>query len=391
VFAYLDCFSGVSGDKFLGALVGAGVSVDDLRERLAGLGLPGWTIEASAVRRAGLAGTLVTVGVEDNQPSRTWHDIGALIAGSSLEDAVKRRSLAAFGALAEAEAKAHGVPVADVHFHEIGAVDSIVDIVGTAIGLELLGIDTIWSSSVCVGFGTVPTQHGVLPVPAPATAELLRGIPTYAGDAEGEMTTPTGAALLKAFVDRFAPMPPGTTIAEGWGAGSRQAPVANLLRLSVVRDVETSSPLEQVAVLETTIDHVTGEHLAASVDILIGLGALDAWTRPVHMKKSRLGAELTVIARLADAERLSDAVMLHTGTLGVRRTLTWRAVADRELLTVSTSFGDVRVKVSGVGEGRRVRPENDDVVAIARATGKPVDAVARLLTAEATDALRKRD
>lgn len=390
MFAYLDCFSGVSGDKFLGALVDAGVRVDDLRERLACLDLPGWTIGASPASRAGLAGTLVSVRAEAGQPSRTWRDIEAMIAGSGLEDAVRGRALAAFGVLAEAEAKAHGVAVDDVHFHEVGAVDSIIDIVGTAIGLELLGIDRIWASPVCVGFGTVRTRHGVLPVPAPATAELLRGFPTYGGQVEDEMTTPTGAALIKAFVDRFAPMPPGTTVAEGWGAGSRQTPVANLLRLTLAEDVETTSPLEQVAVLETTVDHITAEHLAAAVDILLDLGALDAWTRPVHMKKNRLGAELTVIARLADAERLSGAVMLQTGTLGVRRTVTWRAVAERELLTVTTSFGDVRVKVSGEGEGRRVRPENDDVVAIARATGKPVDAVARLLTAEAVEVLRER-
>jgi uncharacterized protein (TIGR00299 family) protein len=391
MFAYLDCFSGVSGDKFLGALVGAGVSIDDLRDRLGALDLPGWSIVASPVRRAGLTGTLVTVDVEAEQPSRTWRCIEAMIDDSRLDEPVKRRALAAFGALAGAEAKAHGVPVADVHFHEVGAVDSIIDIVGTAIGLELLGVDTIWASPVCVGFGTVRTRHGLLPVPAPATAELLRGIPTYAGDVEAEMTTPTGAALLKALVGRFAPMPPGTATAEGWGAGSRETAVANLLRLTVAADVETTSPLQQVAVLETTVDHITAEHLAASLDILLDMGALDAWTAPVHMKKGRLGSALTVIARLADAERLSDAIMLHTGTLGVRRTPTWRAVAPREQLTVTTSLGDIRVKVSGEGEGRRVRPENDDVVAIARATGRPVDAVARLLAAEAAEVLRERD
>lgn len=391
MFAYLDCFSGVSGDKFLGALVGAGLSLDDLRDRLGALGLPGWTIESSPVRRAGLAGTLVTVGVAADPPSRTWRGIESMIEDSGLDDAVQRRALAAFGVLAEAEARAHGVALADVHFHEVGAVDSIVDIVGAAIGLELLGIDHLWASPVCVGFGTVQTQHGLLPVPAPATAELLRGIPTYAGEVEAEMTTPTGAALLRAFVDRFAPMPPGTAVAEGWGAGSRALPIANLLRLTLMEQVETGSPLSQVAVLETTVDHITAEHLAATVDILLDLGALDAWTRPLHMKKGRLGAELTVIADAADAQRLSDAVMLHTGTLGVRRTLTWRAVADREQLTVTTSLGDVRVKVSGQGEGRRVRPENDDVVAVARATGKPVDVVARLLAAEAAESLRERD
>ena len=391
MFAYLDCFSGASGDKFLGALVGAGLCLDDLRDGLAGLGLAGWTLVAEPVRRAGLAGCLVTVGVEADPPSRTWRDIEVLISDSALSEAVKRRALAAFRVLAEAEAKAHGVPVADVHFHEVGAVDSIVDIVGCAIGLELLGVDQVWSSPVRLGYGTVLTRHGVLPVPAPATAELLRGIPTYAGDVEGELTTPTGAALLRAFVDRFAPMPPGTAIAEGWGAGSRDYPVANLLRLTLVEGVETAAPLEEVAVLETTVDHITPEHLAAAVDILVDLGALDAWTRAVNMKKHRLGAALTVIARPADAERLSDAVMLHTGTLGVRRTMTWRAVAPREQLTVTTSLGDVRVKVSGEGDGLRVRPENDDVVVIARATGRPVDAVARLLAAEALGALRERD
>jgi uncharacterized protein (TIGR00299 family) protein len=390
VFAYLDCFSGVSGDKFLGALVGAGVSTDDLRDGLAALGLPGWTLSAEPVRRAGLAGTLVTVGVSDDQPSRAWRDIEALIAGSSLGDAVKDRALAAFRVLAEAEAEAHGVPVADVHFHEVGAVDSIVDIVGTAIGLELLGVDRIWASPVCVGYGTVRTQHGLLPIPAPATASLLRGFPTYAGEVEAEMTTPTGAALLHAFVDRFSPMPPGTVVAEGWGAGSREHPVANLLRLTLLEGVETEAPLQEVAVLETTVDHVTPEHLAAALDILLDLGALDAWTSAVNMKKGRLGAALTVIAQSADAERLSGAVMLHTGTLGVRRTMTWRAVAPREQTTVATSLGEVRVKVSGEGEGRRVRPENDDVVAIARATGRPVDAVARQLTAEAERALSER-
>ena len=388
MFAYLDCFSGVSGDKFLGALVDAGLSVDALRDGLQALGLPGWTIAAQPVRRAGLAGTLVTVGVEADPPSRKWSGIQALIADSALRDAVKTRALAAFGVLAQAEAKAHGVPVADVHFHEVGAVDSIVDIVGVAIGLELLGIGRIWASPVRLGHGTVLTQHGILPVPAPATAELLRGVPTYAGDVEGEMTTPTGAALLRAFVDAFAPMPPGVAVAQGWGAGSREYPVANLLRLTLIDGVETGAPLQEVAVLETTVDHITPEHLAATVDILLDLGALDAWTRSVNMKKGRLGAALTVIVRTMDAERLSDAVIAHTGTLGVRRTLTWRAVAPREQLTMTTSLGDIRVKISGEGDARRVRPENDDVVAIARATGRPVDAVARLLAAEATEALR---
>jgi uncharacterized protein (TIGR00299 family) protein len=384
MFAYLDCFSGVSGDKFLGALVGAGLSVETLRERLAGLDLPGWALGAEQVTRSGLSGTLVTVLAEPGQPSRDWAAIRALIDGSRLEPAVRDSALRTFALLAQAEADAHGVEVERVHFHEVGAVDSIVDIVGAAIGMRELGIEELWASPVRVGHGTVLTSHGELPVPAPATARLLHGVPIYAGDQPGEMTTPTGAALLAAFVTRYAPMPPMRTTADGYGAGSREVPgVPNVLRLSLGERELGGGDLHEVALLETAVDHITPEHLAAAIELLLEDGALDAFAEPVSMKKGRLGSAVTVIAEPHDAERLTAALMLHTGTLGVRRALTWRSVAPRRSATMETSLGAVRVKVGGEGASLRVRPENDDVVRIARETGLPVDVVARKLAGEA--------
>ncbi len=328
--------------------------------------------------------------VEDGQPSRDWRTIRSLIEASALSEPEKDGALRAFAALAEAEAGVHGVSVEDVHFHEVGAVDSIVDIVGTAIGLVALGVDELWSTPVRLGAGLVMTSHGMLPVPAPATAVLARGLPVYAGELEGEMTTPTGAALVRAFVTRFAPMPPVRTVAEGWGAGSRELAIPNLLRLTLAQEELGGGRLSEVVVLETAIDHVTPELLAATIDLLLEAGALDAWAEPVAMKKGRLGSAVTVLAHASEARRLSDVLMLHTGTLGVRRSFTWRDVAPRRIETVDTSLGTIRVKVQGEGASLRVRPENDDVVRIARETGLPLDKVARTLTDDAEARLSGR-
>ncbi len=383
MFAYLDCGAGISGDMFLGALVGAGLDADVLRDRLSALGLPGYSIAVTEVRRAGLTGTKVDVLVEMGQPSRDWRAIRALIEGSALADPVKAEALAAFQRLARAEAAVHGVPVDAVHFHEVGAVDSIVDIVGAAIGLHELGIDELWSSPVRLGSGTVMTSHGELPVPAPATARVLMGLPVFAGDLPGELTTPTGAVLVAEFATRFAPMPPMRVLSEGWGAGTRDHAIPNLARLSVGELELGGGGLTEVVLLQSVIDNATPELLAAALDIALEQGALDAWGEPVSMKKGRLGTEVTVLTRVEDAARLTELLMLHTGTLGVRRTMAWRQVAPRRIETIETSLGRVRVKVQGSGPSVRVRPENDDVVAIARESGIPLDRVARILTTEA--------
>jgi len=386
MFAYLDCGAGISGDMFLGALVGAGLDPDALREGLRALDLPGYTIEVSEVRRAGMPGTKVDVIVEAGQPSRDYRKIRSLIEDSTLEEPVKHAALAAFLRLAKAEAMVHGVEPDRVHFHEVGAVDSIVDIVGAAIGLHELGIDDLWCSPIRVGHGTVMTSHGELPIPAPATAKVLLGLPVFAGEVAGEHTTPTGATLVAEFASRFAPMPPMRVTAEGWGAGSRDGAIPNLARLSV-GELEMGGGLEEVALLESVIDNVTPELLAATIDIALSEGALDAWADPVSMKKGRLGTEVSVLARVSDATRLTELLMLHTGTLGVRRTLTWRQTAPRRTETIETSLGSVRVKVQGSGPSLRVRPENDDVIAIARTRGLPLDRTARILTDEAEAAL----
>lgn len=390
MFAFLDCFSGVSGDKFLGALVGAGLDPEVLRAGLEPLGLGGYVIEVNETQRAGMAGIKVDVVVADGQRPRDWAAIRALIGDSALPTGVKERALDAFGRLAAAEAAAHGVPLDAVHFHEVGAVDSIVDIVGAAVGMVELGIDEMWATPVRLGHGTVSTSHGMLPIPAPATAELLRGVPVYAGELEGEMTTPTGAALLRAFVTRYAPMPPMMVAREGWGAGARELAIPNLLRLALGTPELGGGGLTEVAVLETAVDHVTPELLAATLEIALAEGALDAWAEPLSMKKGRTGTEVTLLARVEDSARLTDLLMLHTGTLGVRRTLTWRQIDVRHIETVATSLGTVRVKVQGVGPSARIRPENDDVVAIARATGLALDRVVRTLTEEAETVLRER-
>jgi uncharacterized protein (TIGR00299 family) protein len=374
VFAYLDCSSGASGDKFLGALVGAGLSPDVLREQLSVLSLGGYTIKVHEVHSAGLAGTKVDVLVTADQPSRDWQTIRGLISGSRLDPRVKATALGAFEHLAYAEAAAHGTDVERVHFHEVGAVDSIVDIVGTAIGVHALHIDEMWSSPVRLGRGKVSTSHGELPVPAPATSRLLAGVPVYAGELEGEMTTPTGAALLRTLVTRYAAMPPMRILGEGWGAGTRELPIPNLLRLMVGPLEMGGGGLVEIAVLESLIDNATPELLA---------GALDAWSEPVSMKKKRLGAEVTLLAHPEDSARLTQLLMRHTGTLGVRRRMEWRQISPRRVETVTTSLGPVRVKVQGEGPTLRARPENDDVIAITRSTGLPLDRVARILTDEA--------
>jgi uncharacterized protein (TIGR00299 family) protein len=388
VFGHLDCASGISGDKFLGALIDAGVSPDSLRERLSVLPLSGWALETERVTRGGLAGTLVSVAVEEDQRSRDWAAIRGMLEGARLDARVRDDALRTFALLADAEAAAHGVEAEDVHFHEVGAVDSIIDIVGVAIGIAELGLEELWATPVRLGHGTVVTAHGELVVPAPATSRLMRGVPVYAGEAPGEMTTPTGAALLRAHVTRYAPLPPMTVTAEGWGAGSRDVEgVPNVARLLIGEREMGGGDLEEVVVLETAVDHISPEHLAAALDVLLAEGALDAWATPVTMKKRRLGSEVTVLAAPHDAERLSQALMRHTGTLGVRWALTWRSVAPRDSRTVETTSGPLRVKVAGTGAALRVRPENDDVVRIARETGEPVDVAARRLAAEAELAL----
>lgn len=399
MIAYLDCSSGISGDKFLAALLDAGAADESftpahLQTTLASLGLVGVTVSADRVVRGGISGLHLNLPAEQDAPHRHWGDIRTMLEGSSLPSAARDRALRAFEAIAAAEGRVHGVSAEAVHFHEVGAADSIADIVGVSLGLELLGVERLVCSVVAVGSGvTGRTAHGILPVPAPATLELLAGAPIEAGAATGELTTPTGAALVRVNVDEFGPMPPMVTARIGYGAGTRETPgMPNVARIAIghaLRDASTPDEapdtLEPVVLLETTLDHIAPEQVAFAAEELRGAGALDVWQTPAAMKKGRLGIELVVLVHPQDAERLSVAMHELTGSLGVRRTRLARSVLEREIVSAQGPWGEFRVKVSGQGDSRRVRPEHDDIARIARTTGMPYGEVARRLGESAAE------
>ncbi len=359
---YFDCFSGISGDMVLGALVDAGVPVEVLRGELAKLELPGYRLTAEQVRRAGIAATQVQVALEQQeQPARRLADIGNLITGSSLAPPVKQKSLAVFRRLAEAEAKVHGATPEEVHFHEVGAVDAIVDIVGAVIGLEQLGATEIIASPVNVGSGSVHTSHGRLPVPAPATAELLTGIPLYSSSVTLELATPTGAALISTLASSFGPLPMMTVSRVAHGAGGRDIPgQPNVLRLllgaSAFHGGEDASVL-----IETNIDDMNPQVYEHLIERLLQAGAQDAFLTPVIMKKGRPGVLLSVLTDPARSEAAAELIFRETTSIGLRLQQVSRRKLEREVREVATRYGAVRVKVSRRGdEVLTATPEYED-------------------------------
>lgn len=386
MIAYLDCSTGVSGDKLLGALVHAGFDVGRLRDALASMGLE--RVEVAAVERvsSGVAGSGITVA-EPGAPRRHWRELRGLLACADVPEPVREHALAALGALAEAEAEVHGVAVDDVHFHEIGAADTIADVLGVALGLHDLGITGLVASPVAVGDGTVVTEHGELPVPAPATALLLRGMRVVPGQASGELTTPTGAAVLSTFATGFGLMPPMTLRRIGVGVGTRDIGMPNVCRL-LVGEAETPAPgLDQVVLLESNIDHLTPEELAVAAERLRDAGSLDVWQTSIVMKKGRAGTLLGVLAPAADAPRLAERIIAETGTLGVRMIAAERRLVDRDVAEIATSLGIARFKTACLpGTGRVLRVESDDAARIASERGMPVAEAAAALEAEASRA-----
>ena len=386
MIAYLDCSTGVSGDKLLGALVHAGFDVGRLRDALASMGLE--RVEVAAVERvsSGVAGSGITVA-EPGAPRRHWRELRGLLACADVPEPVREHALAALGALAEAEAEVHGVAVDDVHFHEIGAADTIADVLGVALGLHDLGITGLVASPVAVGDGTVVTEHGELPVPAPATALLLRGMRVVPGQASGELTTPTGAAVLATFATGFGLMPPMTLRRIGVGVGTRDIGMPNVCRL-LVGEAETPAPgLDQVVLLESNIDHLTPEELAVAAERLRDAGSLDVWQTSIVMKKGRAGTLLGVLAPAADAPRLAERIIAETGTLGVRMIAAERRLVDRDVAEIATSLGIARFKTACLpGTGRVLRVESDDAARIASERGMPVAEAAAALEAEASRA-----
>jgi pyridinium-3,5-bisthiocarboxylic acid mononucleotide nickel chelatase len=373
--AYFDCASGASGDMILGALVDAGCPVDRLEAVLASLGVDGWSLEPQAVERAGLRGTHLVVRTD---PARRFHTLGDMlrpIARSTLSDSVKSRAEAVLRRLAEAEARVHRVPVDEVHFHEVGALDTLVDVVGSVAGLEALGVERVHVSPLPIGGGTIRTSHGRLPVPAPATAEMLRGFPVYDNGIASELVTPTGAALLTT-LGTPARLPTITLERIGWGAGTKELPIPNLLRVLVGEATSAdagSGDVETLVSVETTIDDMSPQLYEPLVERLLAAGALDVYLTPVIMKRSRPGTVLAALATPALADRLAEVLFRETTTIGVRWSEVRRRRLPRELVRLPTAFGPVTFKVSSLG-GRvvTVTPEFEEVRRLADTAGRPV-------------------
>jgi uncharacterized protein (TIGR00299 family) protein len=376
--AWFDCFSGVSGDMCLGALVGAGWPAAELEALPARLGLEGATVSVGRARRGALEATRVEVRAGGRQPHRHLRHIEAILDGADLPPAVRDRARAVFRRLAEAEAEVHGTTVETVHFHEVGAVDAILDVVGTVLGLHALGVERVGASALRLGGGTVDCDHGRMPVPAPATALLVRGVPLAATDVMHELVTPTGAALLVTLVDGWGAMPSMTLESVGLGAGGRDlAEQPNVLRVMLGRTAGVTLPRRAVAVLETALDDESPQVVGALVPRLLAAGALDAMVVPTVMKKGRPGMWLVVVAEPASVDALARLVLAETGTLGVRVRHDERIELERRPEQVDTPFGLVALKVATLPDGgERAVPEFESVRAAAERAGRPVREVA---------------
>ena len=408
--AYLDCFSGISGDMFLGAVVDAGVPFELLQQTVSALNVDA-VLELSRVDRNGISSTKVDVLVggkkdlpreefwaeqlappprREPQPKAKHHQehghhlsqILAAIAEAPISDAAKRTACAIFTALGEAEAKVHDMPVDKVHFHEVGAADAIVDIVCAAVGAEALGVERFLASPLNVGGGTVKCDHGVLPVPAPATLELLKGVPLYSGEIQKELVTPTGAAIVRILASGFGPQPAMTTETIGYGAGARDlAGHSNVLRLVVGETTEPSAQEpqgdeEEIVVLEANLDDLSPQIIGYTVDRMVAAGALDVFTAAVQMKKSRPGTLVTVLARPQDEGALRGILLEETSTLGVRSRRERRQVLARRHEPVQTPWGEVRIKIgSSGGADLKAAPEYEDCRRIAAERSLPLKTV----------------
>ncbi len=365
---YLDAFSGISGDMTVGALVDAGADSATLVRALEGLGT-GAKFQIEKVSRCGIAASKFNVTGGKAAGHRHLNDILELIGKSALADRVKQNATAVFQRLGEAEAKVHDIPLAKVYFHEVGAVDSICDIVGACAGFDLLGVSAIYSSPLNVGSGTVKTEHGVLPVPAPATAELLLGKPVYARGPSFELTTPTGAAIAATLAAEFGPLPAMEITATGYGAGDKDFPEhANVLRV-LLGESSTVEEALSVAVLEANIDDSTPQVLGYAMERLLEAGALDVTLEYVLMKKNRPGTLIRVIAKPEDRERLAQLMFAETTTLGLRIYSAERRVKERHTVEVETQHGSVRIKIAGDGS---FAPEYEDCRRLAHASGVPL-------------------
>lgn len=404
--AYFDCPSGAAGDMILGALVDAGLPFEALERGLAALHLPGWSLERREVMKGMFRATKVEVHIHDHDhhhdhdhahphdhhhdhphghhhhPDRNLADILALIAASDLPAPVKANATRVFTRLGEAEARVHGTTVDQVHFHEVGAVDAIIDVTGACLGFHLLGIERVHCSALPIGGGFVTGAHGRIPVPAPATAELLKGFPMVDTGVHRELVTPTGAAILSTFAESPGAMPAMTLRAVGHGAGTMELETPNIVRL-LLGDAEGPGARDRVMQVETTVDDMSPQLWEGAMERLFGAGALDVHLTPVMMKKGRPGTVLTALCPPERVDALARVLFEETSTIGVRWTPYERRILDREMVTLETSVGEIPFKVSRLdGKVVTITPEFEDVRRLAAAQGRPVREVLDLARAE---------
>jgi uncharacterized protein (TIGR00299 family) protein len=371
--AYFDCFSGASGDMILGAMIDAGLSLKTLREELENLRVSGLRLKTRKVLKAGIAGTQVIVEREnERRPHRNLKEMLLIIDRSRLDSEIKEKSKTIFQRIASVEATIHHIPIEEVHFHELGGLDSVVDIVGSVLGLRHLKVDEVWVSRVNVGGGFVKCAHGMLPVPAPATLSLMKGKPIYSSGIERELLTPTGAAILTTLGSKFGEMPLMKVEKIGYGAGRDELPHPNLLRLMIGSSLKQSGK-ERVTVIETNIDDMNPQLFDYIMERLFKMGAFDVFLIPVMMKKNRPGLLLTVISPMDKRQILTEFLLRETTTLGMRWREEERVRAEREILILNTPYGKVRFKIA-YWEGERVNlsPEYEDCKRIAIKQGIPL-------------------
>ena len=381
---YFDCFAGASGDMILGALVAAGIEPNFLREQLSLLPVAGFSIDFETVNRSGLSATYARVETAHEHKHRHLSDIKQIIDGSRLSDAIKQRAVQIFTRLAEAEARVHNEPIDHVHFHEVGALDAIVDVVGAAICFEALKIDRFVCSPIHVGSGMVKMAHGQFPIPPPAVTELLKGVPFYATDIKGELLTPTGAAIITTVCNEYGPIPQMLTETTGYGAGTREyQDFPNVLRVLLGETEDTSATDERLWMLETNLDDASPQIVGHVMDRVLESGALDCFFTPAQMKKNRPGVLLSVLCSRDEKEAIMRLLFMETTTLGVRSYEVTRRALERSVVRVETQYGPIDVKVAHL-DGRVVNemPEFEQCRQAAANAGVPLKVVEEAVRAE---------
>ena len=375
--AYIDCVAGASGDMLLGALVDVGLPLDDLRSKLALLHLEGFNLETQEVQKNHIRATHLKVHVTDKKTERHVPEMLEIIRSSDLPENTQTKAIEIIQKLGEIEARIHGTSLDEVHLHELGGIDTIVDIVGFIIGLELLNINELIVSPLPIGRGFIQSTHGKFPLPAPATLELLKGVPVYGLEIDKELVTPTGAALLTSLASSFGPFPTMELKAIGYGAGSRDLPIPNVLRVMIgKRDIQYSAQIDRLILLATNIDDMNPEIYEHLMERLFEAGALDISLFPIQMKKNRPGTMLQVLANPEQAHELKQIIYQETSTLGIRQQQVERECLNRRFETVETIYGPVQMKIADLGEGKiKYSPEYEACKALAKKLDLPIQVI----------------